>query len=128
MEPASFIDVVEDVAPVQEEQALTLMFTYNPYEVPGREPSGIRHWQASAWVWDHDQNFPACTAYICEPGDQPPILDYIQTADQYRRQGIAARLLTACRDRWPTLCTTEGISDEGIGLITKLGLERAAAA
>lgn len=54
-------------------------------------------------------------------------LDYIQVADHRRREGVATRLVAACRRRWPDIWLTDAISDDGAALLASLGVKPRAA-
>ena len=44
-------------------------------------------------------------------------LNFILVADQWRRQGVATSLITACRIRWPALQLTGPMDKAGEGLL-----------
>jgi GNAT superfamily N-acetyltransferase len=45
-----------------------------------------------------------------------PYLKFVLVSDEYRREGIATRLIEACRERWPDLSLTRPVSRAGLAL------------
>lgn len=89
---------------------------------PGRTPN--IHWQVEYYPDDpqDDTAYPWGLAWV---GLYPerftgPTLLYVLVVDDYRRQGIAMRLIRACRERWPGLFLTEGVTEAGEALLAKL--------
>ena len=48
-----------------------------------------------------------------------PYLKFVLVSDEYRREGIATRLVVACRERWPDLSLTRPVSRAGMALYRK---------
>lgn len=74
---------------------------------------------------DHkDMAFPLGIAFVSEHigtrSEFPPVLEFIFVVDQYRRRGIAKRLVKACQRRWSNLMLTPAISEEGEHLLRSL--------
>jgi GNAT superfamily N-acetyltransferase len=74
-----------------------------------------------------DRGFPVGLAWVLAPapGAEPtsetrPQIKFVLVVDDERRQGIATRLIEACRERWPTIQLSPPISAAGAGLYRKL--------
>jgi GNAT superfamily N-acetyltransferase len=74
--------------------------------------------------------FPLGVAWVLAPpaptrgerrprGAPRPFVKYILVTDEYRREGIATRLIEACRERWPDLILTRPVSRAGLALYRK---------
>jgi hypothetical protein len=48
------------------------------------------------------------------------MVKFVLVVDDFRRQGIATRLILACRERWPDLQLSLPISKVGLALYRKL--------
>ena|SRR5438105_10994689 len=51
--------------------------------------------------------------------DADALVRFVLVEDSVRRCGVATSLLKICKDRWPRLLTTAGISDAGVALVRK---------
>lgn len=78
---------------------------------------GIR-WVVEFWV--PDMAYPIGQAWVMDIPPSPgfentkldPYLDWLYVMDEYRRKGIAGKLLDACRGRWPNM-NYDGATDAG---------------
>src|SRR5262249_42606636 len=79
--------------------------------------------------------FPLGIAWVLAPPAPPkgkrrprgaprPYLKYILVADEYRREGIATRLIEACRQRWPDLSLTSPVCRAGMSLYRRFQAPR----
>ncbi|MCP4592561.1 MAG: GNAT family N-acetyltransferase [bacterium] len=91
------------------------MVTFRQVDHPFRPTSAIWHVE----YFDdgpRQQAFPVGTAYVVAappPKEDAAQVNYILVGDAWRRQGIARKLVDACRERWPRLLYTSPMSDEG---------------
>jgi ribonuclease HI len=101
-----------------------LRVVFRQFDAPGLVP-GI-HWQAELHSPTWDFGVPVATAWVTRytlHGDGPAV-EFVLVPDQFRRQGYAKLLIKACRDRWPNLWLTDGISPAGKALRASLEREK----
>ena len=101
---------------------MTESYLFRPIYTP--LPQGWRsgHWQVEA----HRSNgveawwAPVGIAWLnyVAPRIMQPVVDYVLVADQFRRQGVAVRLLAAIFERWPDALLTDPISPAGARLVS----------
>jgi len=101
---------------------LLVVFRQLNAPVPSCWRPGLR-WQAEAHSrWD-ERYHAIGMCWVCDPesvkspGERSvgygPSVDYLFVLDGWRRNGIAAALIDACRKRWPDLSLGAGATDEG---------------
>jgi GNAT superfamily N-acetyltransferase len=66
--------------------------------------------------------FPIGTAYVVAIPGVGAQLNYILVADQWRRRGIAHRLIEECRRKWPGMQATNPMNAQAEKLLSKAGL------
>lgn len=102
----------------------TILFRHLGDQVaPGRPPG---------WWWQveyHDgRDFPCGLAWVCVPPPSVPdrreyvvadLIWFVLVADDSRRQGVATRLVRACKERWPDVRLTPPTSTAGRRLCAK---------
>jgi len=92
------------------------MITYSEWEHP--RSLGGTHWRVEWWS-DDGRMFPGATAYVVvTPGAS--LVKFVFVVDEYRGQGIASKLLEACRSRWPGIDFTVGMNAAGDALLRKV--------
>ena len=92
------------------------MITYSEWEHPHR--LGGTHWRVEWWSGER-RMFPVATAYVVViPGAAQ--VNFVFVVDEYRGQGIACKLLEACRSRWPGIGFTVGVNAAGDALVRKV--------
>ena len=69
-------------------------------------------WQVEFYA-EEGSVFPIGTAYVESPLSEPPRLNFMLVADQWRSRGIATQLVAACVEKWPDLRFSEPISKMG---------------
>ncbi len=111
---------------------LTILFRQMDDPVPAKWAAGLR-WQVEAHLDGGERPHPIGLAWVSDPAPlppglrgreraRPPWLDFVLVLEGYRRHGVATALVRACRERWPDLWLTPGITDDGLAL--KAGLRR----
>jgi GNAT superfamily N-acetyltransferase len=80
-------------------------------------------WQIEYYPDAGDRGFPQGVAWVKDLGEAGTFITYVLVADDKRRQGIATKLIRACRERWPGLWLTEVCSEAGTALVKKLELQ-----
>lgn len=90
-------------------------------DVPDNWQPELR-WQVEYHQPKKDYPFPMGLAWVMvPPHDQiPPFLEFVLVPDQFRRVGIATKLVRAIQARWPSVVLTDGISAAGEGLLRSL--------
>jgi GNAT superfamily N-acetyltransferase len=111
---------------------LAILFRQMDNPVPDKWVAGLR-WQIEAHLDGGERPHPIGLAWVSDPAPLPPgsgcrerarpaWLDFILVLEGYRRHGVATALVRACRERWPGLWLTPGITEDGWAL--KAGLRR----
>src|SRR5438132_13160243 len=85
------------------------------------------NWQASHYEPGHA--FPTGVAWLlapppgmpvaADPVGPRPIILYVLVGDEFRRRGVTARLVRACRRRWPSVELSGPVSAGGAALCRK---------
>ncbi len=69
------------------------------------------------------RGFPVGLAWVNVPPAQAnmaPYIAFVLVEDQERRRRIATKLIQACRDAWPNLWLTDGVTVAGKALLASL--------
>lgn len=85
--------------------------------------AGVERWQADVFDNGEGTMFPVAMAFVVVVSGKAQ-LNFILTADQWRRRGYGKQLIRACATRWPNLTATSAMSPGAVDLLKSCGLGR----